>query len=476
MDSLIERATPAIRQRGAVILLALVALATLRPSPVPYELRASLASAQIALQSGDTEAASAALARALELEPNMPEVRRQAVELALSAGDGEQALALIDDSTRASPDQRGCWLARARLLTGPPGSALRAANGAPAGCPLPLDALDQLAEQALASGDVASAVQLQELRVRRQPDSAEALAAYGRALALADPTSALEPLRQALELDPRLEPINGALVLAIEDARGAKDPAYSRAQVGQAYARHGLWQPAKLAFSAALDLNPDYIEAQAYYGVTLDRLGQDGGPQLQAAADAAPGAAVPAALLGLHWLERNEPQRALAPLARAASLSPENPAYAAQHAAALAANGDLQGALAEYQRATELAPDDSQFWRLLTDFCLANELDAGGDCLRAARRTYLLDPSAASASDLGYAHFLAGNLGVAGRLLRQSVTLDPTFAEAHFRLGLLGLAEGEAEAARAELQLAQQLDPDGRIGQLAQRALERGAP
>jgi tetratricopeptide (TPR) repeat protein len=476
MNDLLERANPALRHRGAVILLVLLALAVLSPSPVPHQLRLSLGAAQNALKTGQVDRAVDELTKALQIEPNMPAVRSQAIEMALSSGAAERALSLLEGGYALEPDRRTCWQLRAHVLIEPPDAVIGAIESAPAGCAISPDAIARLADLALAAGDADGAVRLQRERLDRQPDSAAALAAYGQALALTDPTAALDPLRQALALDPDASAITVALIRAIEDSRGAAEPAFPLAQVGQAFARQGMWQQARLTFSKALELEPDYVEAHAYLGLALDRLGGDGRAELQAAADAAPDAPLPASLLGLHWLERGEPDRALPLLARAAALSPEDPAYAAQHGAALAGTGNLQAALSEYQRAAELAPDNSTFWQLLTEFCLTNELNSDGACLRAARRAYLLDSSASTASDLGYAHFLAGNLGVAGRLLRQAAKLEPDSARVHYRLGLLALAQANLTSARDELGQASRLDADGPIGDLARRALERATP
>ncbi|MGA9533862.1 MAG: tetratricopeptide repeat protein [Anaerolineales bacterium] len=476
MDELLERALPALRQRGLLIVLVLMALVVLTPSPVPRQLRTSLAAAQADLQSGRADRDSDELARALQIEPNMPAVRARAIEMALSSGDGDLALFLLESGLTDEPHLGSCWQARAQILTEPPDVAADAIEGAPSGCPIPPETIAGLADRALSSGDYETAARLQSERVSRQPDSAPALSAYGQALALTNPAAALAPLRQALDLDLTDPAVTSELIRAIENSRGATDPAYSLAQVGQAFARHGMWQPARLAFSRALELEPDYVEAQAFLGLALDRLGSDGLAELEAAAKAAPEAALPASLLGMHWLERGETERALPPLARAAALRPEDPAHAAQYAAALAANGDLQHAFNEYQRAAELAPNNTDFLQLLTGFCLANELDAGGDCMRAARHTYLVSSSASSASDLGYAHFLAGNLGVAGRLLRQAAALEPDSALIHYRLGLLALAQGNPTKAQDELNQASSLDPDGPLGDLARRTLERSVP
>jgi tetratricopeptide (TPR) repeat protein len=471
-----DRSTPwqlFMRQRGLVVLLILAALLTLSPSPIPQGARDSLLAAGQFIQANDPVRAADALAQFLAIAPWAPTVRQRAIELALAGGDGRLASELIDAAGPAELSGVECLRARTLSLGDEPRLAYDPIVDASPGCPLAPAAIDRLADLALRDGDPALAADLQAIRRSLEPDSPEAQLDLGRALAVSEPHSALAPLRQSIELAHSAPPIAVDLIRAIEDSQTEDDPAFAFAQVGQAFARHGEWQSARLALDRALQIEPEYTEARAYQGLAMDRLGLDGGPALQAAAKAAPGAAIPASLLGLHLLESERADEALPLLAKAAALRPEDPAFAAQHAAALAATGDLQSALTEYEHATALAPEEPAFWTLLTEFCLANRVDPAGDCSQAARTAYLLAPTAANTSNLGYAHLLAGDLAVAERMLRHASLLDPASARNHYRLGLLALGRGQSAAARTWLLAAIELDPSGPIGELSQRTLDR---
>lgn len=73
----------------------------------------------------------------------------------------------------------------------------------------------------------------------------------------------------------------------------------------------------------------------------------------------------------------------------------------------------------------------------------------------------------------GRAHLLDGDLDEALTRFRQAVEKDPSFAEAHLRLGIALRMKGEGEAAAAAFERALQLDPEGESGSEAKKQLEK---
>jgi tetratricopeptide (TPR) repeat protein len=186
----------------------------------------------------------------------------------------------------------------------------------------------------------------------------------------------------------------------------------------------------------------------------------------------APDSPLTLSALGLYWQEAGEPGKARAYLQRAADLDADNAAFRASLAAAQAASGDVQAALATFLQAAQIEPATPVFWELLADFSLARRLEVAETGLPAARNAAALQPASAKSLDtLGYAHLLLGNYALAERLLVRAISLDPLSASARLHYGLLLRAlVREAEAA-AQLQAASGLGGNTPTGEMARRAL-----
>lgn len=73
----------------------------------------------------------------------------------------------------------------------------------------------------------------------------------------------------------------------------------------------------------------------------------------------------------------------------------------------------------------------------------------------------------------GRAHLLDGDLDEALTRFRLAVEMDPTFADAHLRLGIALRLKGESEKARTAFERALELDPEGEVGSEARKQLEK---
>lgn len=460
----------ALGQRWLALLATIMGLLLLSPSPTSQAFRLSLKRAAIAVRAGQIGGAAEALTEALQIETELPSLQRQTIELYLQSGQPQRAQELIAHWELAEAE---CFQFQADLLAATPAEAASLLQARPSSCPPDLGRLEELAIQATDAGEVRIGLALESEILRWSPDDMGSIERSALLLTLTEPEEAPSALRRALELPPEDPSLLRDLLTAALEGQPGDSEAYFMAQVGQAFARHQRWPLAQEAFERALSADPAYTEARAYHGLALDQNGGDGLQQLTVARRQAPAAPLPAAFLGLHWLEAGQPERALPLLAHAARLDASNPALQAQVAAAHAASGDLQSALIAYSQAANLAPQDPNFWHLLADFSLRHELEIASTGLPAARQAYDLAPSALGADSLGYAHLLLGHPDLAARLLARSLELDPNSGRALYHRGLLALETGDLVQGRHWLERALEADSQGPYGELASRTLTR---
>jgi tetratricopeptide (TPR) repeat protein len=459
-----------LRRRGLHIGAVLILMVALGATAYPAGLVDNLESAATAIRAGHPELAVPALVNAIELEPDVPELYLRAAEGSLAASNTDLAARYLE-LVPESDSRINCLQLDAALRAGDLSAALELLPNTQ--CPEHATVLYQEADLLVATGDYEAAEALLEELLNALPASPQASMTLGALLATHDPEASLSYLRLAADLDRDTTHMARELLDIIEDTRSTDARAYTLAQVGQALARRGRWSLAAAAFENALAQDPGYTEARAYYGLALDRSGQDGLIQLQLAVDEAPQAPLPLVLMGKHWLIGGEPDRAVEAYEQAAGLAPRDPLIAIDLGAAYAAAGDLPAAKLAFQYATELDPDDPALWSLLAQFSLDYEVELAEVGLPAAREAAKLLPNDAAALDrLGYTHFLLGNWTLAERFILEAIQLDGNLASAHYHRGLLALSAGDMASGRWALATAVVLDPEGRYGNLALRSLE----
>jgi tetratricopeptide (TPR) repeat protein len=407
-----------LRKRGLHIGAVLILLIVLGATAYPVVLADNMEAAATAIRAGRSDLAWQALADAIALEPNVPELRLRAAEGSLAADELDLALSYLERLSANDP-RIECLQLETALRAGMLDEALDQLPGT--NCPEQVATLYQEVELLIAAGELQTAEELLEDLLGELPANPQASAILGILLATHHPESSLSHLRLAIDLDPQTSSLADELIEVIEGARSNEDPAFTLAQVGQALARAGEWSFAAAAFENALSHDPGYTEARAYYGLALDRSGQDGLPQLQLAASEAPQAPLPFMFLGKHWLLGGEPARAVKAYEQAAMMAPEDPLIAIDLGAAYAAAGDLPAAKLAYQYAADLAPEDPAVWSLLAQFSLDYEIELDELGLPAARQAVMLQSRDAATLDrLGYTHFLIGNWTLAERFILES--------------------------------------------------------
>lgn len=278
-----------------------------------------------------------------------------------------------------------------------------------------------------------------------QPDNAASQVNYGEALFEAgDFAKALEAWQRADQITPRQAP--------------------TLTRLGYAYLELNAFDSAQRSFEAALQGDATYLPAligNAQLQLALNR------PQTaQVAAEralAANGKSAEANIaLGLALLRQpsklNESKAAFM-----AALQGEPAAYHYQAHAWLAllavAQSDSKLAIAEGQKATQLAPNSA-----LAHGNLALAYFYGGQALQAEREARLaaaLNPqSPAARVALGQALLARGDVDEAQRMAAQAVALDPQLAPAHYLLGIAAAQRRDYRHAVSDLKESLRLAPD----------------
>jgi tetratricopeptide (TPR) repeat protein len=229
------------------------------------------------------------------------------------------------------------------------------------------------------------------------------------------------------------------------------------------------WWLAQAAFQQATSSGPNSAQAWAWLGEAQQQTSTgDGRSALDRALSLGPQDTLVRALRGLYWKRHGQYGAELLEYKAAAGLEPGNPQWQTALGEAYSLAGDQVSALAAYQKATALAPDNATYWRLLAAFSAENSvrvLDVG---VPAAQRAVELAPEDPQAQDaLGWAFAQAGLLYKAQQALTEAATLAPDLALPHLHLAEVALRSGDQVAAQRELKLTQQLDPDGPFGALA---------
>jgi protein O-GlcNAc transferase len=308
---------------------------------------------------------------------------------------------------------------------------------------------------------------------------ADARAYYllGLLLTLSDSKRALDSLTAASSLDPEFDSVSQTLITAINLSALQPDEATRLVTIGRGLGLVDEWDLASRAFDEAIRADENNAEAWVWLGEAKQQKGEDGRVELDRALELNPGSVVVRGLRGLYWKRQGNYQQALSEYLMAAGIEPGNPAWRVSIAETYAQMGDLASALAAYQRATELAPKESIYWRLLSLFCAANNVHVEEVGLPAAQKAVELAPKDASALDvLGWSYLSSGRLSLAEQTLLGAIEIAPELASAHLHLGMTYLAQASYNAAHLELTRARDLDPQGEAGQFAAQLLTQYFP
>jgi tetratricopeptide (TPR) repeat protein len=464
-----------LRLRGTILLLSIIFLLILQPTAMPNALINSINRALAVYQSDNPELAYGTLKIALELEPSLATALDAfALRTAFEAGFYEDALSFLDDNNGNPPEHNFCLRIRTLLAQNRVMDGLRLMEEQGMGCPeLGPEFYEKVqngfGEETL--DDYLDSLQKLASLGILPPDGWQQL---GIGRSIENPEEAIPILRLGLELGVENPELSLDLIRAIQEVEFIDDPSYLSASIAQVLIRYRKWTYALLAIERALEFDPEYAEAWAYYGTILDRLDQDGYQALSTAIELDPDNPTIHYLLAKHFLMNDDSERAIRAFRYALSQVPDNAAILADLGAAYSLSGDTDTALEYYRKAAGVESTDPSFWLLLADFSMAHGIEVEASGITAARIAYLLsakmNPDALDS--LGYGYYLTDTASLAEKFLIRALQIDPHHAEARYHLGLLYASQGEIPQARNELLLATRLDPAGMVGDLAERALE----
>jgi len=266
------------------------------------------------------------------------------------------------------------------------------------------------------------------------------LASYARALAATQQFSAaVTKLKEAIEADPENAELHDEL--------------------GSVYAQHKDWSNAGQAFTAAIQLNPDFAMAHMHLGITLQAEQQPGAmDELTKAYQLAPQNAVIAMQMGQALTSAGQDEQAIPVFEHALELEPNLNAAAYQLGLALQRMNKVQDAIPLLQKAAAGDPKNAE---ILTNLGMALcQAQQAKSAVPILQRAVELRPGNATAhQDLAAAYIQLNQLDDAVRQLREALKLSPNVPQLHYNLGLAFKMQDNAADAIQELETTEKLDP-----------------
>ncbi len=324
-----------------------------------------------------------------------------------------------------------------------------------------------------AQGDLESEAEALRNYVALDDTDAAVRHRLGLLLSIFDPDNALAELMASAKLDEAYDPAAQTMRSALNLSSIQTNESNRLLVIGRGLGLVSEWQLAREAFQRATAADEGNAEAWAWLGEAKQHLGQEGGEELARAVALDPFSANVRALSGLYWKRQDEPQKALAQFQWAAAIQPQNPAFHAALGDAYVFAGDLPPALAAFIHAAELAPTDVAYWRMLALFSAQYSYQVDQVGIPAAQRALALAPKEAASFDLLGWTYMSANMYVLAELkLLAALRLDPDYTPAHLHLGMTYLQMNRMEEAREHLLQAQALAPDAAEGQQAAALLE----
>jgi tetratricopeptide (TPR) repeat protein len=299
----------------------------------------------------------------------------------------------------------------------------------------------------------------------------------GLLLSFLEPDRSLAELTIASSLDPQFDSAVQTIRTALNIASTQTDESQKLVTMGRSLGLVQEWPMALSAFQQAIQLDAGNAEAWAWLGEAEQQTGLDGGEALDQAISLDDESAVVRALRGLHWGRLGDYDRMLAEYSLAAQIEPENPAWQVAMGDANLKRGDLAAALGQYKRATELAPQEVTYWRLLAMVCAENGVAIEEVGLPAAQKAVELAPNDALALDaLGFVYYSSGRYANAEDTLKSAIEIDPQLYIAHIHLAMNYLIQGNKAAAFDALTYVHDADPNGLQGNRAGQLLAQYFP
>jgi tetratricopeptide (TPR) repeat protein len=299
----------------------------------------------------------------------------------------------------------------------------------------------------------------------------------GLLTARSDYKRARQEFTLAASLDQGLEPAVETMHAALDLAALETDESRRLIVIGRGLGLVGEWELAAEVYQQAVEMDGLNAEAWAWLGEAEQQLGREGRGNLEKAVSLDPKNPIVRSLRGVYWMRQERADRALAEYLLAAEYDADNPAWQVSIGEAYIMRGDLQSALEAYLRATEMAPTDATYWRLLADFSAQYGVQIEEIGLPAAQMAVEVSGDDPLALDtLGWLLTLLERYDEARDVLEHALSLDPDLASGYLHLGIVALQTDDWQSAKEHFQLARDLDPESPVGEQAQVLLNRYFP
>jgi len=318
-----------------------------------------------------------------------------------------------------------------------------------------------------------------------QPEEAGWRYQLGLLLAATQPEQSIPYLRRAAEASTSHRDALQGLLLRIQTAQTASQPAYTLVEAGRALMNLDEWELAAEAFLRATLLRPDYAEAWAFRGEALQHLdipqGKKFSPggldELKLAIQLDPQSFSANLFLAFYWRRQGQLSQAQEILESQAKLDENSAVIQIELGNTLAEKGNSKEALGHFVHATELAPAEPESWLALAGFSVSSPYQVRQVGLPAARKLLLMSPSDPQALDLmGQALFQLEDPLNAERFFRRAILASASYAPARLHLAQVYLLRSVTSAARQELSLVIQLAPGSTEADFARRLLQTLSP
>ncbi len=419
--------------------------------------------------------AAESFGRAARLLPWRGELWERAGVAAAQGGDSLLALGAFARAP-ALTEEGWVWLATAHLSLGDSTSAL-AALGRGLQVYDSADLYELLAFAYRARKDWQAERSALRNQIRLEPGDAYANYRLGLLSMILEPEQALTHLMFAASLAPEVDSAVQTLRAALNLSATQPDASRQMTTIGRALGLVQEWELALAAFQNAIALDEKNAEAWAWLGEAKQQVGRGGLVELDKALRLDHSSVVVRGLRALYWSRQEKYEQMRAEYSLAALSEPDNPAWQAGLGDAHLKSGDLVSALAAYQRAAELAPNESTYLALLAVFCADNQVYLDEVGLPAAQRAVGISPDDPSALDaLGWVHFASGRYASAEKTLLDATSRFPEYFPAQIHLAMTHLAQGNQPAALAALTYIQSADSGGAYGDMASEMLQQYFP
>ncbi len=293
----------------------------------------------------------------------------------------------------------------------------------------PAELLNRIAHGYETLGNYSDELQTWQKYIGLRPNDAAAQYRLGLLLACSSPAESLPHLLEAAKVDPSLDTPVQSLRSALNTALLSDDPAYRFVISGRALGALEEWRLAEISFRNAIRERPAYAEAWGWLAEAEQQQSREGTAEIKKAVSLNPDSAMVQGLYGFYLIRQKMPVRALGAFRIAASLEPDDPGWQMAVGRAYEQTDDLVEALAHYQQAVELAPQDPSTWRTLADFSLRDSVDLIGVGLPAALKSIELAKEDWQSVDIaGEILFELQDMPGAEAMLKKAVELGPNQA------------------------------------------------